>query len=178
MALPIAQAKADTLAAFKWVEDTGSGPDPESGTLVLDLPGTVTAPTFIDGTASLASIKSLSYTFSSGTTVTLANVTSSTFVGQWETSNAGATGGSGVPDLVSEFILDGTSPTQLSLTETQGLPTNVQPASYQYNNVSDSGVWQLESLTPVPLPAGLPLVLSGLGLLGITLRRRHALATL
>jgi len=112
VAAPLAQAKADTLATFEWVKDSGSGTDPESGILVIDLPGTVTASTFTDGPASLASIKSLSYTFSSGTTVTLANVTSSTFVGQWETSNANATGGSGAPDLISEFILDGTSPTQ------------------------------------------------------------------
>jgi hypothetical protein len=174
VALPLAQAKADTLATFEWVKDSGTGTDPESGTLVIDLPGTVTASTFTDGTASLASIKSLSYTFSSGTAVTLSNVKSSTFVGQWETSTANATGGSGAPDLISEFLLYGTTPTQLSLVETQGLPTNVQAASYQYNGVSDSGVWQLESLTPVPLPAGLPLLLSGLGLLGMNLRRRPA----
>jgi hypothetical protein len=174
--LPVAQAKADTLASFEWVEDSGSGTLPESGSLVIDLPGTVTATTFTDGSASLGSIKSLSYTFSSGTTVTLGNVTSSIFAGQWETSTATATGGSGAPDLISEFLLYGTTPTQLSLVEGQGLPTNVGAVSYQYNGVSDSGVWQLESLTPVPLPAGLPLLLSGLGLLAMNFRRRIASA--
>jgi hypothetical protein len=174
--LPVARAKADTLANFEWVEDSGSGSHAESGTLVIDLPGTVTATTFDDGTASLGSIKSLTYTFSSGTTVTLGNVTSSIFSGQWETSNANATGGSKSPDLITEFLLYGTTPTQLSLVESQGLPTNVQAASYQYNGVNDSGVWQLESLTPVPLPAGLPLLLSGLGLLGMNFRRRIASA--
>jgi hypothetical protein len=174
--LPVARAKADTLATFEWVEDSGSGTLAESGTLVIDLPGTVTATTFADGNASLGSIKSLSYTFSSGTTITLGNVTSSIFSGQWETSNAAATGGSGAPDLVSEFLLFGTTPTQLNLVEAQGSATNVQPASYQYNGVNDSGVWQLESLTPVPLPAGLPLLLSGLGLLGMNFRRPIASA--
>jgi hypothetical protein len=174
--LPLAQAKADTLATFDWVEDSHSGSGLESGTLVIDLPGTVTNTTFDDGTASLGSIKSLSYTFSSGTTVTLANVKTSSFQGQWETSNATATGGSGAPDLITGFSLYGTNPIQLSLVEALGLPTNVQAASYQYNGVSDSGVWQLQSLTPVPLPAGLPLLLSGLGLVGMNLRRRIAAA--
>jgi hypothetical protein len=176
VALPVARAKADTLANFEWVEDSGSGTHAESGTLVIDLPGTVTATTFTDGNASSGSLKSLSYTFSSGTTVTLGNVTSSIFTGQWATSNATATGGSGAPDLISEFLLYGATPTQLSLVEAQGLATNVQAASYQYNGVNDSGVWQLESLTPVPLPAGLPLLLSGLGLLGMNFRRRIAAA--
>jgi hypothetical protein len=172
--LPVARANADTLASFEWVEDSGSGSHAESGTLVIDLTGTVTASTFTDGAASLGSIKSLSYTFSSGTTVTLANVTSSTFSGDWETSDATATGGSGEPDLITGFSLHGTNPTQLSLVEAKGLPTNVGAVSYQYNGVNDSGVWQLESLTAVPLPAGLPLLLSGLGLLGMSFRRRIA----
>jgi hypothetical protein len=172
--VPVARAEADTLATFGWVEDSGSGTHAEGGSLVLDLSGTVTATTFTDGNATLGSIKSLSYTFSSGTTVTLGNVTSSIFSGQWETSNASATGGSGAPDLVSEFLLYGTTPTQLSLVEAQGSATNVQPDSFQYNGVNDSGVWQLESLTPVPLPAGLPLLLSGLGIFGMSLRRRIA----
>jgi hypothetical protein len=174
--LSVARARADTLASFGWVEDSGSGSHAESGTLVIDLTGTVTAGTFTDGAASLGSIKSLNYTFSSGTAVTLANVTSSTFSGDWETSDATATGGSGEPDLITGFSLHGTTPTQLSLVAARGLPTNVGAVSFQYNGVNDSGVWQLESLTPVPLPAGLPLLLSGLGLLGMNVRRRIASA--
>lgn len=172
--LPAERAGADTLATFDWVKYSGVPTGPESGTLVIDLPGTVTSSTFEDGTASLASIQSLSFTFSTGTSVSLANVKTSSFHGQWATSNANATGGSGAPDLITSFSLGGTNPIQLSLVEAAGLPTNVQAASYQYNGVNDSGVWQLASLTPVPLPVGLPLLLSGLGLLGMNLRRRAA----
>jgi hypothetical protein len=175
IALPVARANADTLATFSWVTDSAVPAGPESGSLVIDLTGNITTNTFANGgTATLGSIQSLSFTFSTGTSVTLANVTGSSFTGNWSTSNANATGGSGAPDLITKFTLTGTNPSSLKLAEAAGSATNVQADSYQYQAANDSGVWQLQSLTPVPLPAGLPLFLSGLGLLGLKLRRRTA----
>jgi hypothetical protein len=54
-----------------------------------------------------------------------------------------------------------------------GLPTNVTQANNQLTPFSgqgtasnDFGYWKLNSLAPVPLPAALPLLLSGLALTG------------
>lgn len=42
--------------------------------------------------------------------------------------------------------------------------------------ISDEGFWRLESVSPVPLPAGLPLLVGGLGMIGWMLRRRRSAA--
>src|SRR5580692_83277 len=70
------RANADTIAVFSWVELPGTPAG--SGTLTLDLPATITTATFndtADGAATASEIKSLTYTFSSGQSVSLSNFT-------------------------------------------------------------------------------------------------------
>jgi len=62
---------------------------------------------------------------------------------------------------------------------TQSSLTNIRAVSAQINPLSggvanDSGYWKLRSLTPtvVPLPAAMPLFLSGIARLGAWARRR------
>jgi hypothetical protein len=188
VALCFARAEASTVAAFTWVEATGSGSGAESGTLDLLLPGTITSSQFSVATASasaaFADITSLQFTFSSGIAINLSNITSDTFTSAtptWATATVTNTtvGGTtlGTTDLITGFTLKGAS--SLKLAEAQSTLTNIQSVSAQINPASggvanDSGYWELQSLTPivVPLPAALPLLLSGIAGLGAIVRRR------
>jgi hypothetical protein len=191
---------AETIAVFTWVEASGTGPDPESGSLTLTLPGTVTEQTlgsvpfqtsgFLVSGATFSELTALTYTFSNGTTVNLGEVTSETFGSAspaWETATVQSftTGGSalGDQDLITGFTLANTSMDfNLNLAAAQSSVTNIQPESNQITAIvngqsvqtDDSGYWKLESLTPTPLPAGLPLLLSGLGVMAVMFRRRVA----
>jgi hypothetical protein len=89
LALSPLAAHADTLATFTWVENSGSGTGAESGTLVLDLPGSVTNPFAVNfsqaSQAAAPDLTSLTYTFSNGTMISQTNLTS------FEFTNASAT---------------------------------------------------------------------------------------
>ena len=177
--VPSLRAEAATLASFEWVDASGST---GSGMLSISLPGTVTAPQFAIGGASFSQVKGFDYTFSSGLSVDLANLTSSTFnptPGSWTTSTITSTtvGGSAVgdTDLTTGFTFSGAN--NLKIAESQGTLFNIQVANNLINPASggvsnDFGYWKLESLTPVPLPAALPLLLAGLGMIGVVRRRR------
>ena len=181
--LPLMQAQADTIAAFSWVENSGSGGGTESGSLTLDLPGTVSNPfsvSFTQGsTSSAPDLTALSYTYSNGTTISLSNLTNFEFTdgsgnaitnASWATTTSGHGGfGVGTTDLITGFIFSNAS--GLKISEPLSLASNLGLASNQMTGVNDSGYWQLTSLTPVPLPAGFPLLLSGLAAFG-ALRRR------
>ena len=178
---PFVRAEASTLATFEWVDASGST---GSGALAISLPGMVTNPQFNITGASFSDITDFDYTFSSGLTVSLADLTSHTFnptPASWTTSTitSTTTGGSAVgdTDLTTGFIFGGAD--NLKIAESQGTLFNIQVANNLINPASggvsnDFGYWKLESLTPVPLPAALPLLLSGLGLIGAARRRWKA----
>jgi hypothetical protein len=54
----------------------------------------------------------------------------------------------------------------------QALALNFQTGDFDLD--SANGTWKLTDVAPVPVPAALPLMLSGLGLFGAALRRRNA----
>jgi hypothetical protein len=175
---PFVRAEASTLAQFEWVDASGST---GSGNLEISLPGTITTPQFDIGNATFSQITGFDYTFSSGLTVNLADLTGHTFSetpASWTTTTVTSTtvGGSGIgdSDLTTGFVFSGGN--NLKIAESQGTLFNIQVANNLINPASggvsnDFGYWKLESLTPVPLPAALPLLLSGLGM--IAMRRRR-----
>ena len=175
---PFVTAEASTLAQFEWVDSSGST---GSGSLTLSLPGTITTPQFTVANATFSEVAGFSYTFSSGLSVDLADLTVNTFSttpASWTTTTitSSTVGGSGIgdTDLTTGFIFSGSN--NLKIAESQGTLFNIQVANNLINPASggvanDFGYWKLESLTPVPLPAGLPLLLSGLGI--VAMRRRR-----
>jgi hypothetical protein len=180
----VSASRTNWIATFSWVENSGSGTQAESGSLTLDLPGTVSNPFAVGftqaSTSAAPDLTSLSYTYSNGTTITLANLTSFEFTNSsgnpitsasWATTTSGHGGfGVGTTDLITGFIFSDASGQKIA--EPLSLTSNLGLASNQMNGVNDSGYWTLDSLTPVPLPAGLPLLLSGLVALGAMRRRR------
>ena len=183
-AVPCLQAEAATLATFDWVDASGTT---GSGMLAIDLPGTVTSPQFDIAGASFSDIKNFNYTFSSGLKVDLADLTSNVFnptPASWTTTTITSTtvGGSAVgdTDLTTGFVFGGAN--NLKIAESQGTLFNIQVSNNLINPASggvsnDFGYWKLESLTPVPLPAALPLLMSGLGMLAAVRRRGTTLTT-
>ncbi len=195
--LPLVPAHAATLATFEWINLSGTG----SGTMSLTLPGTFVAPTFSVGSltpaAALADLTAFSYTFSDGLTVGLSDLTTRLFTDaggntitgptvSWATSDATHGGfGSGSPDLITGFIFSGNNSiagggiSNYKISESSFSANNVGQASNLITPTlgsasNDAGYWVLQSLEPVPLPAGLPLLVSGLGMIGAMWRRRRA----
>lgn len=194
------------MVTFQWVPNSenplvGSAPANASGSLTLDIPtwnlvSNGPPPNFgpnyyTSGSPMAATVTALSYTFgngSPGTTVTLANLTSTTVSATtpWATSavNTPATGSQAPSSAVAAYYLitgfsisGNVGGTNFSLGNGQG----VAGGAYQNaignggNNINaglnpaiaDGGYWMMvPGVAPVPLPAALPLLLSGLGLLG------------
>jgi hypothetical protein len=158
------------------------------------------------GAAAISDITAFTYTFSDGLSVGLSDLTSpvSPATGKitvssdtWESSDtvSPAGGPTGIY-LISGFNFSGkkTFPPPSSglapfqIANTAGLPTNVAldsntltPQASQGSASTDAGYWELASFTEestVPLPRGLPLLLTGLVALGLLLRRPGSLAAL
>ena len=167
------------------------------------LTGTSTPPNFgtyyASGAATTANITGFSYTDAEGLTVGLSNLTTkSVSSATWVTSGTDtpATGAQApsAPSagyyLVSGFSLAGTTSQGSSFMIANGAGTagatyangigngdNTFQATSSLAAVTDGGYWELVSVsaTPVPLPAALPLLLGGMGLLTRFGRRRVAL---
>jgi hypothetical protein len=170
-----------------------------SGTLALLLssfaltPYTGTNPNlgpsyYTSGSATPATIAGFSYTAGNGLTANQSNLATTTLAATiWATSATDTPfGASSAGDyLVSAFSISGTTP--------QGSPFKIANAAgtadANYQNgvgngdnsfnaagsipaITDGGYWKLASVTPVPLPAALPLLVCGFGGLGVFSRRR------
>ncbi len=152
-------------------------------------------PYFASGAATIADITAFSYTAGNGLTVSLADVTARSLQGTvWATSGldipaSGAQAPSAPTQgnyLISAFTLSGTTAQGSSFM----IANNVGTAGAMYANgigngtntfnaasaipaITDSGYWKLASMTSVPLPAALPLLLSGITGLMLFARRRR-----
>lgn len=172
-----------------------------SGTLTLELSsfsltGTSNPPNAGPYYASAADaaapdIVGLSYTFANGASVSLSELTSMTLAttSPWLTSGLDDAYNvpSGTPAgyyLVSAFSLSGTADgvNFMLANNAGGVPgatyTNgIANADNSFNGssllpaITDGGYWELASVTPVPLPPGLPLLLGGLGLVVLVASR-------
>jgi PEP-CTERM motif len=74
----------------------------------------------------------------------------------------------------SFYYFNGATPDLLGSHEAN-VSTNAGPSDYDNDQTSGIGQWSLTP-APVPLPAALPLMISGLGLLAAAKRRRQAAA--
>lgn len=151
------------------------------------------APYYASGTATSADVTAFSYTDANGQSVNLSNLTSDTFqTSIWETSapDTPATG-AGAPAapgngyyLVSGFTLNGTTAqgTGFKIANSAGtagatFANGIGNGDNSFNltgshaAITDGGYWELASVTPVPLPSGMWLLLGGLGLCAWSLRR-------
>lgn len=185
-ALPVA-AHADTIATFDWVPVSNGGSGTGSGDLVLTLPGTVTAPFDVPygslGAADSA-VTGFSYTFSNGDILDLADLEASTTSLSlsplaWETTDTltPAGGPTGIY-LGSTFQFGGFAPVDGQLTPfslaSAGANTVELAVGDAQLRVTDTGYWELSSLTPVPLPAAGWLLLGGLSVLRLKRGKREA----
>jgi hypothetical protein len=176
--LPLA-AHAETIAVFDWIPFTNGGTGTGSGDLVLTLPGTVSAPfdvTYSSVAAADAAVTGFSYTFSNGDTLDLADLQSGSLQLNplaWDTT--GTLTPAGAPTgvyLGSTFSFGGFATVDGQLTPFQvassgGMVTLA--AGDAQLRITDTGYWELASLsvTPVPLPAAGWLLLGGLSALGL-----------
>ncbi len=203
--MPLTAQASEIQATFDWVNGDYAGSYTPatvvpSGSITLDLNlasvpavggASFTTSTYSSDAAWEAAIAAFSFTASNGQTYTLQNITSITAPDQM-TSQPGALVWNDSNDvtpqfsssmgnyLVPSFILANSTETLsfntgASTLTTVGLSTN----SVASTSVYDVGYWELASATPlapVPLPAGLPLLLGGLCLVGWCARPRQRAA--
>jgi hypothetical protein len=149
-------------------------------------------PYYTSGGAATATISAFSYTAGDGQTVSLSNISPATesLSTTWSTSAIAIPAGVGTAGyyLTSAFNFSGVtpdgSPFQIaSVAGTAGAnyPNGVGNGDNTFNAtttvpvipaITDGGYWELASVTAVPLPAALPLLLFGMGGLGAFARRR------
>jgi hypothetical protein len=197
-------AHADELVTFDWVNSSSQGTvtTAPKGFITLDLSNPSVTPTvggssfnqaYTSTATWQAALSAFSFTSSDGHTVTKSNVSSITpgtgFGTTWEASSDVAA--PFVPTAVGNFLITdftlagsaagmgftlsfgvGNSPGTMN---TPGLSNNSFTPSNGGGNM-DSGYWELASVTPVPLPAALPLLVGGLGFIGAALRRKRSLS--
>ena len=151
---------------------------------------------YTSGSATTAAIVGFSYTAGDGLSVGLSNLSTTTLASTiWATSamDTPATGAQAPTPppkgyyLVSAFSVSGTTPqsspfmianaagtANANYTNGIGNADNTFNAAGAIPAITDGGYWELQSVMPVPVPAALPLLLSGLGGLGMLARRRRA----
>ena len=162
-------------------------------------------PYYASGTATTADITAFSYTAGDGQTTSLSNVTTRSVTSTiWATSGFDLpASGAQAPSaptagyyLVSAFTISGTTNQGAHFMIGNAAGTagaiygdgihasgigngtntfNATTSSPVIPAVADGGYWELSSMTAVPLPAGLPLLLGGLGLVGLFVRRKSSL---
>jgi hypothetical protein len=153
-------------------------------------------PYYASGAATTAEITGFSYTAGDGLTANLSNVTTESLgtTTIWQTSGldqpaTGAQAPSAPTQgyyLISGFTLSGKTAQGSSFmiangaghagaTYANGIGNgdNSFNAASSIPAITDAGYWELASVTPVPLPASLPLLFLGVGGFGVLARRRR-----
>jgi PEP-CTERM motif len=152
-------------------------------------------PYYTSSTSQTATITAFSYTAGDGLSVNLSNITASSehLTTTWDTSavvkplNAASSG----YYLVNAFSFSGTTSQGSAFMMANAAGTaganyangvgngdntfNATTGSPVIPAITDGGYWELQSVTTVPLPAALPLLLSGIGAIGAMARRRRSL---
>jgi len=144
---------------------------------------------YTSGSASTATIVDFSYTAGNGLTVSNSNLNTTTLGSTIWATSASDTPYSGTPKgyyLISAFSVSGTTPQSSPFQIANGAGTananyanGIGNADNSFNAagsipaITDGGYWELQSVTAVPLPLALPLLLSGIGGLGVFARRRR-----
>ncbi len=144
---------------------------------------------YTSGSASTATIYAFSYTAGDGLTVNKSNLSTTTLGSTiWATSASDIPYNSGITPgyyLISAFSVSGTTPQSSPFqianapgTANANYANGVGNADNSFNaagsipGITDGGYWELQSVTAVPLPLALPLLLSGIGGLAVFARRR------
>jgi hypothetical protein len=78
------------------------------------------------------------------------------------------------PDYFLNFVNDPSPAVGSSVTALNVMQGDAFNSAYQFDTDNATGTWSMTDVSAVPLPAGLPLLLSGLGLFGVIARRRAA----